>query len=407
MKRHIQYNQSSDSLNWTGYLYGTFAHSSHIEYGEQSEVIGEASVRRGLKRMGLKHEDVVGLRVMDVGTGCCGLGFRRLGAIVEHHDISTRTVDALNSYAKDRGYTKLKSFRTNLISDELPTEHFDLINLCSIYHHLEEPTRALVNLSQSLKIGGYLYIDIYRSGRWRWFVVDVLRKILDKSLLHDVLSALTGFCALGEKRSFHLRQVELLVVDLFGEKLHLFHPEDLKADVEALGLELVRPVTSMELIDPGERVDHSLLFAHVYSTLVFRKTGPTDTSKIPTRTIMGRCQIAELEGMPGTYSDLASLTSQFILAHEAGEFTREKVISFIVNLYRMAHPCLPGDLYLVPGIREPAGSLSVAGDEQTRALRHSLWCTFLANAINVRNPLEKFHLESLGYELVRFPPESH
>jgi 2-polyprenyl-3-methyl-5-hydroxy-6-metoxy-1,4-benzoquinol methylase len=404
----MQYNQVQRSLNWTGYIYGGLAHSSHIRYDQQSEAKGEASVRRGLKRIGLEPEDVAGFKVMDVGTGLYSLGFHRLGAIVEHHDISARTVDTLNVYVKDRGYTNLKSIHTNLVSDQLPREDFDLIYLSGVFQHLEKPAQALANLSQSLKVGGHLYIDIYRSGRWRWFVVDVLRKIVDKSLLYHVLSRFTELCALGETRSFHLRQVELLIDDVFVENLHLFHPDDLIADARALGLEMVKPVTSMDLLDLGGRVDHSLFFAHVFNTLIFRRTGRTDTmEEVPRRTMAGRCQMAELEATSDAYKEIVNLTSEFIVSHMAGRFPREQVVSHIGNLYRMAHPCLPGDPYMVLGNKEPAVATSVVGDDRTLAHRHSLWFTFLANTLNMRNPFETVQLESLGYELVRFLPPSH
>ena len=394
-------------MNWTGYVYGGLAHSSHIKYDEESEKKGEASVRRGLKRIGLTPTDLAGRRVLDVGTGLYGFGFNRLGALVDHFDVSTATVQAINDYSGKNGYANLHSKRVDLVSEELPTEQFDLIYLSGVYQHFEEPSRALLNLSRSLKVGGHFYIDIYRSGRWRWFVVDVLRQITDKSLMYDVLSRFTEFCALSDVDGFHLRQVELLIDDVFVENVHLFHPDDLKADAELLGLELAGPSTSMDLVDTGDIADHSLFFAHVFDTLIFRKGRPTTASEAPANTVVGRSQIAEMEAMPDSYRDAASLAAEFILAHRAGKFARPQVVSHIMNLFRMAHPCLPGDPYLVPGKREPAESDRVCGDAQTLALRHSLWCTFLANTLNVQNPLEKFQLQSLGYELVRFLPNDH
>ena len=406
MESNIQRQQSAESLNWTGYIYGGLAHSSHLQYGEEREAMGEASVRRGLQRMGLRPEDVVGRRVMEVGTGLYGLGFHRLGAVVEHRDVSTRTVQALTAYARTRGYGDLKSIRTDLVNDPLPEEHFDLIYLSGIFQHFQNPSRALMNVSHALKVGGHLYVDFYRSGRWRWFVADVLRKITDRSLLYDVLLRFTEMCALGQTRSFHLRQVEYLIDDLFVEHLHAFHPDDLKEDAQELCFELVKPATSMNLLDTEDRFDHSLFFPHIFNTLVFRKARKSEGSQAPERTKVGRCQINELAGSTGSYGAVADLTAEFVLAHQAGRFRREEVVSHIVNLSRMARPCLPGDPYMAPGKQEPAGSVSAVGDEQTMAQRHSLWCTFLANVLNRPNPLKEFETESLGFELIRFLPKS-
>jgi SAM-dependent methyltransferase len=395
-----------DFLNWTGYVYGGLAHSTFIQYDEQSELTGEASVRRGLKRMGLAPEFVAGRRVMDVGTGFYSLGFHRLGAHVEHRDISVRSVEALNAYASARGHANLQSIHTDLVQDLLPADHFDLIYLSGIFQHFEDPARALRNVTQALTAGGYLYVDIYRSGRWRWFVVDVLRRIVEKSWLYDVLARFIECCAVAEKRSFHLRQVELLIDDLFVEHLNLFHPTDLSGDAAALGLELVRPVTSMDLQDGGDFVDHSLLFAHVFNTLTFQKVGTPGGRKGSEKTRAGRSQLEELGSSSGSYHGVLDITADFILAHRAGKFSREEAISHVVHLFRMAHPCLPGDPYFEPGQKEPSGAVCAEGDAAVASRRHAMWCTFLANVMNVTSPIERVRVASLGYELVRFLPPS-
>ncbi|HEU4630575.1 MAG TPA: class I SAM-dependent methyltransferase [Gemmatimonadaceae bacterium] len=397
-------NWGAEALNWTGYVYGGLAHSAHLRYDEAFERSGEGSVRRGLARMGLTPDAIAGRRVLDVGTGLYALGFHRLGALVEHHDISSRTVQALNAYALERGYETLRSVRTDLVEDELPAEHFDLVYLSGIFQHFADPSRALARLARALRVGGYLYVDIYRSGRWRWFVVDVLRKIADRALLTDVLEQFSASCALGATRAFELRQVELLVDDLFVDDANVFRPDDLAADAAALGLERVGSVTSMNLADPGEPVDHGLFFAHVFNTLVFRRTGAVAQASPAPRTRTGRCQLRELEGLGGSYAAVLDLTADFVLAHQAGRFRRRQLVSHLVNLYRMAHPSLPGDPYFVAGAREPDGAAAIRGDDETLRRRHALWCGFLANALGTRSPLETPRFESLGFELVRFLP---
>ncbi len=392
----------STVLNWTGYIYGALAHSTHIQFDEAFEVKGEASVRRGLARMGLSPEWVKGKRVLDVGTGLYGLGLRRLGAIVEHHNVATNTIDAINRYAAEKGYRDIRALATNLVEDPLPADHFDLVYLSGIFMVFAHPDRALANLARGLKVGGHLYLDVYRSGMWRWFVVDVLRKIADRSMLFDTLGRFTELCAYGDRKSFHLRQVELLIDDLFVDDLHLFTCNDVAADAQHLGLVPTGPATSMNLEDPGAPVDHSLLFAHVFGTVNFQKTSSPSSSAALEQTRRGRDQVLELEGLSGTYADVAHLTAEFVLAHQAGRFTREQTVSHLVNLFRMAQPCFPSDPYFVVGVREREGAVRVEGDGTTLARRHGMWCAYLANALGVPSPLPAPPLESLGYELVRF-----
>ncbi|MCU1275205.1 MAG: hypothetical protein JWO48_2636 [Bryobacterales bacterium] len=398
---------SIDTLNWTGYIYGGLAHSAHMQYDEHSEESGEGSVRRGIRRMGLDEADLVGRRVLEVGSGWYGLGFCRLGALVEHHNLSTRTVSALNAYARKHGYDNLRCFETDLVNDELPERHFDIVYLSGVFQHLSCPAKALVNISRALKPGGLAYIDVYRSGRWRWFVVSTLRRIVRKALLHDVLACFTDLCALGNRRSFSLRQVELLIDDLFVEYIHWFHPEDVIADAASAGLEPLGPATSMELADLGQPVDHSSFYAHVFNTLIFRRN--RDALQVPAlaRTTHGRDQLADIFGAGGSYQAVGDLTGEFLLAHKGGKFSRGETVSQLVSLYRMAHPCLPEDPYFVVGRREPGGSCTVASSPETLAARHSAWCSFLANTLSVESPLPQFAVPSLGYELKRFLAQQH
>jgi SAM-dependent methyltransferase len=395
--------RTSPALNFTGYVYGGLSHSTHIQYDESAESKGEGSVRRGLDRMGLGPDAIKGARVMDVGTGLYSLGFARLGAIVEHRDVSVRTIDALNRYARERGYTTLTSSRTDLCVDPLPEAHFDLIYLSGIFQHFSAPDRALANLARALKPGGWLYLDIYRSGCWRWFVVDMLRHVTRDDLLSDVLARFADLCTLGDRHAFHLRQVELLVDDLFVEHVHLFHPDDVRADATALGLEVVKPVTSMGLVDPGTTVDHSRFFAHVFNTLVLQRTGGGSSTVGGPRTDAGRCQLTELAAAPEGAA-LADLTADFLLAHRSGRFAREETISHVVNLFRMAHPCLQSDPYFVEGVKESRNASAVQGTPAARDARYQHWAAFLARALGVPSPLPLPQLESFGYEFIRHMP---
>jgi SAM-dependent methyltransferase len=392
----------AESLSWTGYIYGGLAHSSTIQYSEKSELTGEGSARRGLVRMGLTPEWVKGKRVLETGTGMYGLGFARLGATVEHRNIATGTIDALNAYARQKSFGTLSAMRSDLVEDELPQEHFDLIYLSGVYQHLSDPVRALENAARALKVGGYLYLDVYRSGRWRFFVMDMLRRFLQHSDLQATVARFAESCVLAGTRSFQLRQLELLVDDLFVEHVHLFRPADVIADAQALGLRSEQPVTSMNLVDDGTPVDHSLFFAHVFNTMTFKKTEPSPST--PLRAFAKpRCQLAEIERLGGSYADIVPLTAEFVLAHQSGRFDAATRASHAANLYRMAHPCMVGDLYFEPGTQEPSGATHIdANVDAVRARRHGLWAGFLANALGKSSPLNVPEVPTLGFELVRF-----
>jgi SAM-dependent methyltransferase len=352
--------------------------------------------------MGLDPRDVEGLRVLEVGSGWYGLGFHRLGAIVDHHNVATRTIAALREYARERNFHNLHCFETDLVHDLLPEGQFDIVYLSGVFQHLSCPAAALMNVSRALKTGGLLYVDHYRSGRWRWFVVDTLRQLARRRLLNDVVGRFSDTCALGKDQSFELRQVELLVDDLFVEYVHLFHPDDLISDAAAMGMAPLHPPTSMDLADPLDAADHSLFFAHVFNTLVLKKERNGSDRCSRTRTMRGRNQIQEIAARDGSYQAVAELTAEFLLTHESGRFSRSESVSQIVNLYRMAHPCLPEDPYFVSGTREGVDRNVVRGNDSTALARHSAWCSFIAHKLRIRSPLPEYSVPSLGYELRRF-----
>ena len=99
-----------------------------------------------------------GMSVADVGAGT-GL-FTRLFADkvgktgrVYAVDIAPRFLAHIAAEAKKRGQSQVVTVQGSQTSTNLPRESVDLVFLCDVYHHLENPEKTLASIRQALKPG--------------------------------------------------------------------------------------------------------------------------------------------------------------------------------------------------------------------------------------------------------------
>jgi ubiquinone/menaquinone biosynthesis C-methylase UbiE len=136
-----------------------------------------------------------GMAVADVGAGT-GLFTRlfaeRVGPTGKVYavDIAERFLSHIATEAKKRGHSHVMTVLGSQDSTNLPGESVDLVFLCDVYHHLENPAKLLGSIHRALKPEGRLVvIDFDRvSGRSTEFVLkhvragqDVFRKEIEAS----------------------------------------------------------------------------------------------------------------------------------------------------------------------------------------------------------------------------------
>ena len=78
-------------------------------------------------------------------------------------DIAPRFLAHIAADAKKRGHSQVVTVQGSQVSTNLPRESVDLVFLCDVYHHLENPEKTLASIREALKPGGkFVVIDFDR-----------------------------------------------------------------------------------------------------------------------------------------------------------------------------------------------------------------------------------------------------
>jgi ubiquinone/menaquinone biosynthesis C-methylase UbiE len=142
-------------------------------YAKRNEIVAALGLRPGMA-------------VADVGAGT-GLFTRlfaeRVGKTgrVYAVDIAPRFLTHIAAEAKKHGQSQVATVQGSQLSTNLPHESVDLVFLCDVYHHLENPEKTLASIRQALKSDGRLVvIDFDRvEGRSADFVLQHVRASQD------------------------------------------------------------------------------------------------------------------------------------------------------------------------------------------------------------------------------------
>ena len=96
---------------------------------------------------------------------------------------------------------------------------FDIIFLSGIYQHIQFPALALIKFINALKKNGLMYMGFYRSGEFKYFIVDAIRYILPVSSLAKVRDINSILFTFGEHRHYQSSRV---MDDFFIPRKHNF-----------------------------------------------------------------------------------------------------------------------------------------------------------------------------------------
>jgi ubiquinone/menaquinone biosynthesis C-methylase UbiE len=155
-----------------------------------------------------------GMAVADVGAGT-GLFTRLLADQVGPKgkvyavDISPQLLAHIAAEAKKRRRDNVVTIQGSQDSTNLPRESVDLVFVCDVYHHLEQPEKTLASIRQALKPGGRLIvIDFDRvEGKSTPFVLQHVRasqEVFRKEIQSAGFSVMAAASTPDLKESFYL-----------------------------------------------------------------------------------------------------------------------------------------------------------------------------------------------------------
>ena len=201
------------------------------DYIKDADNKSDLYIKESLKIMKIKLKDLQNKKVFNIGTGRESRFFAKYGAEVTHLDLGKDTVTQLKKWAK-KNKKKINSYSSNILKTEIGRNKYDIIFLSGIYQHIEKPAYALVKFINALKVNGLMYMGFYRSGEFKYFIVDTIRFLIKKNQIKEARNLNSILYSLAETNHYQTFRV---MDDFFVPKKHNFHPKDIISDIKLLG----------------------------------------------------------------------------------------------------------------------------------------------------------------------------
>jgi len=173
-----------------------------------------------------------------------------------------------------------------------PEARFDFVYLNGIVHHLSSPARGLANCARAVSVGGRIWVYFYRSGTFKWFVCDMIRRIVSASELNASFLSSANIYALGETRNLYSSRI---MDDFLAPFIHLYALKTYIEFMNRLGFELC----GSQDLDPLSEVNHDRL--HHSASLVFVRVAPTKDEQETGDLLQPASEVDQLD--PELYSD--------------------------------------------------------------------------------------------------------
>ena len=294
----------------------------------------EKYILDSLKVMKLKLKDLKNKKVFNIGTGRESRFFASHGADVTHIDMGSESVEELRNWSKKNKF-KVNSNNTNILDADIGENKYDIIFLSGIYQHIQYPALALIKFINALKKNGLMYMGFYRSGEFKYFIVDAIRYILPlKSMakVRDINSILFTF---GEHKHYQSSRV---MDDFFVPRKHNFHPKDIISDIKLLG-------GSVFYFDNDFRDYHhkghsyfSIGGDRIYITKKTNKISSLTKVKTKLKTLEGRNQIFDIKYKEILINENINLLKKIKTYYETGFIDETNLICLSIGLYQFTRP---------------------------------------------------------------------
>lgn len=221
--------------HFTSFVYSFLSWTS-LYKDKDGEVVKDADnnaakyIRDSLKVIGISESDLSGKKVFNIGTGREARFFASKGAKVFHVDLAKDAVENLKKWANANSY-EVKSINDNINNVDIGINEYDIVFLSGIYQHIDKPANALVKFINSIKPNGVIFLGFYRSGEYKYFIIDSIRYLLEFDMMKKMRDINAIMNTFSETKHYQIARM----ADLFIPRKYNFHPKDIINDIRVCG----------------------------------------------------------------------------------------------------------------------------------------------------------------------------
>ncbi len=305
-----------------------FTDSDSSKYIEESlEIIGEREKRSK------QH-------VFNIGVGRESVYFQKIGyEKITYLDICKENTDNLRQYCVQKDIQNINIINADIEKyNNLPENTFDLVFMCGIYQHIEHPSYALARIIKALKPGGKMYMGFYRSGEWKYFLIAIIRTLIDQSMFSKVKKYGAILETFGELNHY---QTSRLIDDFYIPCMHKFDPKDIIHDIEVLGGSVFQFDNDFRDYNHESKEYFSIGGDRIYITK--NSSSDYDVKEIipKLRTFTGKDQINDIDYREQIIYENIELAKNIRLRFELGEVSQEEIVLLAIKLYDLTRPYIP------------------------------------------------------------------
>lgn len=291
-------------------------------------------IMESLDIMKISKTELKGKKVFNIGTGRESRFFAELGAKVTHIDIAKDSVEGLKEWSK-KNKLKVNSSTQDIATAEIGNNEFDIIFLSGIYQHIKQPAYSLIKFINALKPDGLMYMGFYRSGEFKYFIVDAIRYMMEPrmmSLTRDLNAILFTF---GEINHYQSSRV---MDDFYVPRKHNFHPKDIIHDINLLGGEVYNFDNDLRDYNHEGENYFSIGGDRIYITKKKETNVSLASIKDKLKTTKGRDQLFDIEYKEDIILENLELIKKIKLLSQTGFINDENIVALCLGLYQFTRP---------------------------------------------------------------------
>lgn len=262
---------SINDLNFTAQLYG----EGQFKYSIDDPRLPEGFITYHKKNFctyfSIEESHFNKYEVLDTG---CGPGkhaivLALMGANVTACDLSNDNLIKAKALKRFYGLNNINFYQYDLMKPFTLGDSFDLVSAHNWMQHTETPSLVFVNLINSMKIGGKIYLSLYLAGTFRFFITQIARSILKRGDYQLGREMVKYFFPLGFKGFNNPDDIcmENIFDDFFVPYCNTTTYETVLSDAEKSGCKLLSNIPDSSLLHNEDNLPLRVTFEKVTNTV--------------------------------------------------------------------------------------------------------------------------------------------